>query len=119
MSKKLKLPEFDTFEDAYNEETNRVSSRDYFNGFKAIIEDEYDFIYGFISPTCYYDNAIVKSDDITIKKRTKQNLKRVYEKVVKQVYERYKKWVDSLYVQPQKGDDDGPKERRIDLDKVC
>ena len=109
--RKIRLPEFDSFEDAYDEKTNTVKSRDYFNGFRAVIDDEHDYIYGYISTTCCYDDAIVATDDIGIKKRSKENIKRIYEKVVKQLNEQYKKWVNSLYIQEQpnekKGDENG------------
>ena len=121
MSRKIILPEFESFEDAYDSTKNTVKSRDYFCSWSAIIDDEYNYIYGYISPTCYYDDAIVKTEDFGIKKRSKENLERVYNKVVKQLCDRYKKWVDGLYIQEssKKEINDGSKERRIDLDKVC
>lgn len=118
MSKKIKLPEFENFENAYNEEFDTVESRDYIHCFVAVIDDEGDYLYGFISPTGYYDDAIAKSDDITIKKRTKGNLKRTYEKIIKQLCDRYKKWVDSLYIQPPKEIQNEHKDRKCDLKTV-
>lgn len=97
--KKLRLPDFGTFEDAYNEETDIVHSVDYVNEFRACIDDEHDYLYGYISPTLYYDHAIVKTDDFNIKIRSKRNLKSTYNKIIKQLNARYKEWVDSLYVQ--------------------
>lgn len=96
--KKVRLPEFESFEDAYNEKTNSVESVDYFNGFVARIDDEEDYIYGYISTTCYYDDAIVTTDDVTIRKRSKENLKKTYEKVIKQLHKRYTEWVDGLFI---------------------
>lgn len=102
--RKLKLPKFESFEDAYNDNYDTVSSYDYFNGFLARIEDEQDFLYGFISTTEYIDDAIVVTDDFIIQKRTKGNLRRTYRQVIKQLYERYKEWVNSLY-SSTKGDE--------------
>lgn len=97
--KKIRLPNFESFEDAYDEKANIVCSRDWFNGFYALIDDEGDYLYGCITPTSYYDDAIVKTDDIKIKKRTKENLKRIYEKIIKQLNAKYEEWVNSLYIQ--------------------
>ena len=97
--RKVRLPEFDSFEDAYYERYNTVSSVDYFNGFIARICNEDDYIYGFISPTGYYDEAIVKTDDIKLRKNiSRESLKRVYEKVVKQLCKKYEEWVDGLFI---------------------
>ena len=97
--KKLKLPEYDTFEEAYNEYTNSVYCVTDVNRFHVCIEDEYDCLYGYISTSIYYDDATAKTDDFNIKIRSKRNLKRTYNKIIKQLNTRYKEWVDSLYVQ--------------------
>ena len=101
---KLKLPKFDAFEDAYDEKDDSVESVDYFNDFKAHIDDEHDYLYGYITPTCYYDNVIVATDDFYIKKRSKTNLERTYKKVINQLLKRYKEWVNNLYVKEEDND---------------
>lgn len=96
--KKLNLPKFESFEDAYDEKCDIVYSTDYINGFEAVIDDEGEFLYGFISKTGYYDDSICKTEDFYIEKRSKGKLKQTYEKVIKQLYKKYKEWVDSLFV---------------------
>ena len=98
--KKIRLPEYDSFENAYNEDVDFVQFRDYnFGNFVVAIGDETDYLYGFISYSSYYDDAIVKTEDFKIKKRTKENLKRIYEKIIKQLNSKYIEWVNSLYIQ--------------------
>lgn len=101
--RKIRLPEFESFESAYDEENDVVSSIDYFNySFLVQIDDEVDYLYGFISPTEYYDDSIVRTDDFKIGKRTRKNLERTYQKIIKQLCSRYKGWVGSLYDKGEK-----------------
>ena len=55
------------------------------------------FMYGFISDSCYYNDAIAKSDDIDLEETKdgtikKSSVRKAYKIIVKQLKERYRQW---------------------------
>ncbi len=63
--------------------------------------DDHNYIYGFISSSAYYNDAIVTSDDIKLSHKInkggdevlkRSEVKKAYAQVCRQLKERYKQW---------------------------
>ena len=101
---KLKLPLFAPFDIVYDKQNCTIEDASYLNEyFTVYISDEYNYLYGYISPTPYFDDAIVKSDDIELKYRNEKCFRAAYNKVTKQLVSRYKQWVNECLYENLKG----------------
>ena len=102
---KLRMPEFKEFEvtDRYVDPDDIVSRwriyHPYFLGSVTVDlgNDNKLYMYGYISSSVYYDDAVAVSDDIYLEEtrdgRIKvSSMRKAYKTIVKQLKERYKQW---------------------------
>lgn len=102
---KLRMPEFEELNsaDMLNEDGfpyDLYISHPYFDG-KITCDGASDngkyIMYGYISSSFYYDDAVVKSDDIELDETKngtirKSSVRKAYKIIVKQLKERYRNW---------------------------
>ena len=103
----MKMPEFHKLENNDFDERNLImGTRGAYHPYwfvRITIDalDDHNYIYGFIGPSTYYDDAIVTSDDIKLGHKVNKHgdevlnrseVKKAYTQVCKQLKERYKQW---------------------------
>lgn len=102
---KLRMPEFEELNTAYMFDQYGFPydlhvSHPYFYG-RITCDGPSDngkyFMYGFISSSAYYDDAVATSDDIELDETKKgaikkSSVRKAYELIVKQLKERYRQW---------------------------
>lgn len=94
---KIKLPTFESFKSRFEHHSLESSKFPFHAEIVTDIVNDKICMYGFISTTKYYDDAIVVSNDFVLNGRISD--KEVYKKVVKQLQTKYARWVNTYIIQ--------------------
>lgn len=102
---KLRMPEFEELDPAYMLDSEGFPydlhiSHPFFYGIITCdgpSDNGKYFMYGFMGSDCFYDNAVVESDDIELDETKagtirESSVRKAYKTIVKQLKERYKQW---------------------------